>query len=76
MNEDEFRSNDKSDDKPAMKPKKKTGVIALKDHILFSPPSIPEKIEIKEGDDLTKILEEIPETFKTSLITEGVLKGK
>lgn len=70
MNEQEFKKG--SYDKPKAKAKNP----ALKDHVLFSPPSIPEAIEIKKGDDLTEILDTIPVKFHQSLITEGVMKGK
>lgn len=60
---------DKQKDKPV-----KAKNAALKDHVLFAPPLVPKKIEIKKGDDLDKL--DIPEKFKQSLVTEGVMKGK
>lgn len=68
MNQSEFKTG---------RTKGKTkSIFALKDHVLFSPPSIKKPITIKKGDDLTKILEKIPVVFHQSLITEGVMKGK
>lgn len=74
MNEGEFKSGSVKAEKPKVS-KPKAGNAALKDHIIFSPPSIPEPIEIKKGDDMSKHLAEIPESFHQSLITEGVMKG-
>jgi len=65
-------TNNSNSDKPA-----KTGKnIALKDHVLFAPPHIKNPIEIKKGDDLTKIIDKIDIKFTMALQTEGVLKGK
>jgi len=69
MNEEEFKSGS---EKKSSKPKASNP--ALKDHVLFSPPSIKEPIEIKKGDDMDKLLAKIPEQFHQSLITEGVIK--
>ena len=46
--------------------------VALKDHVLFAPPLIPEPIRITKGDPIP----DVPEQFISALITEGVLKGK
>lgn len=69
MNEEEFKAGDKK----AVKTKPRAANPALRDHTIFSPPAIPEPIEIKEGDDLDKL--KIPPEFHQSLVTEGVMKG-
>lgn len=63
-----------TDEKPKTEKIEKVKNRALRDHVLFAPPLIPVAINIVKGDDLDKL--DIPQEFKQSLITEGVMKGK